>query len=1030
MKKLIPLIICLASAFSSFAQTASFTVTTAPCHNDGVLTANFTGLTPPLTVSWTTYGTTGTTYTHTGVSALTDALTSYSGGPISLTATDGTGTAYSYFAGAPPFSFTTVAAPAICPALGSETATVTGGTAPYSYQWFDLSTMATVGTTNPISLPAGGYGLTVTDAAGCTFGSLVTMDSVAPVYSIAPFSVPVSTTVASCTNGTATAGPITGGTPPYTYLWSNGSTAASISGLVMGSYSCVVTDAGGCSATGYGYVSQSITITVPTTPTPATCLASDGAIIGFGSGGLPPYTYLWSNGATTQAQTGLTSGSYNVTVTDANGCIGYGSGYISAATPITVTYTSTTSLCTSATGTAHIVPTGGTAPYTINWYTAPPQTGATATSLAPGTYGFHVTDAVGCVRSGSVPVAPFETILESHTTTSALCTLANGAITVVPSGGTTPYTYSWSTGATTSGISSVPAGGYNVTITDAAGCHISKHLIVPGYSPVGVGLSSTPASCIFSNDGAMSATPTGGTSPYSYSWSTGGTGSSISSLLTGYYGVYVTDALGCTAHNSTWLPYNPGTSCYCTISGTVYNDINNNCIQDPGENGIPNIQIYCSGRGYTYTDLAGHYSFQVPSGSYTITETVMTFYPLAGCQTNNIPVTAVAGTGCVHTVDFANNTATIHDTHISTWDYTMPIPGNTYTQLTVVSNDGTVNESTILSGYKPDGQLFAPSFTPSGIFTGAPYWYNTAPGFPLLNPGYTQPFLIDYAVPTFIPLGTSVLFKDSVACAAPMSTWLTDYTPWNNTNYFNTTVVSSYDPNFKEVSPKGVGTAGTITYADSVLEYMVHFQNTGTAPAQNIVVVDTLDNNLDWTTLRPVYQSAKCKVTLEQSGTYKIAKFIFNDINLPAESTNAITSNGALTYTIKTRHGLPVGTTFKNRAAIYFDYNAPVITNTTLNTLGSTLATSNVPSAPQASFSVYPNPAARSFSAIINSTEAGSATLSISDVTGKTLITKTVEMQKGYQSVSNDVTDLTPGIYFVTLLQNGQAQTQKLVIMK
>jgi uncharacterized repeat protein (TIGR01451 family) len=1026
MKKLTLFIILLAIATGSIGQTISFTLTTAPCNHDGVLTANLTGFTPPLTVTWNTYGTAGTTITHT-VSGTSDVLTSYSGGSVYVTVTDGTITTAGGYGGAAPFNYSIVTTPAICLSPGTATATITaGGTAPFSYQWYNIITSAIVSSANPASMPAGSYGVTITDALGCVFGSMDYNDS-ADIYTSSSLVVNTAVTTANCTNGTATVTSVSGAVMPLTYAWSTGATSAGMTGLSMGYYSVVVTDAVGCHGNGYANVSQSITISAPVTPTPATCTSSDGAVIAFGSGGLPPYSYLWSNGATTQSQTGLSAGYYGVTVTDANGCFGNSGGDVGVSTPITVTSSATSSLCTSATGTASIAPAGGTSPYSVLWYATPPQTTTTATALAPGSYNFKVTDAVGCIRTGAVNVPPVNIITASYTASSATCTLSNGGLHVYPAGGATPYNYLWSTGSTTSSISSVPSGYYNVAITDAAGCTIHKYLNVPVYSPMSLGTTSTPASCIFNSDGAVTATAYGGTAPYTYSWGS----SSLTGISTGGYFVNVSDATGCETAGYAYVGYDASnTSCYCTITGVVYQDLNGNCVQDAGEPGIPNVQIYCSGIGYTYTNVSGQYSFIAPSGTYTISETVLAFYPLSPCQLNNIPVTVAASTGCVNTINFANSVTPIHDVHISTWDYNHAIPGNTYNQVTVISNDGTITESSILAGYNADGQIFAPSFIPSGIFSGSAYWYNTAAGFPTLAPGAAQTFHETYSVPTSVPLGTNLLFKDSVAHTAPISTWLTDYSPWNNVNYFSTTTVSSYDPNFKEVSPKGTGPTGLIPATDTVLEYMVHFQNTGTYFANNVVVIDTLDNNLDWTSLRPVYQSAQGKVTLEQAGAFKIATFTFANINLPAQITDDLRSNAMFTYTVKVLPGLTAGSQIRNRASIYFDYNAPVMTQSTLNTIDGTAAISNVPVQNVNSFSVYPNPAQQSFNVLINSENAGMAELKVSDITGKILISKGIAIVKGTQTITTNVNQFAPGVYFVSLVESGKARTEKLVVIR
>jgi len=1042
MKKFFPFILCAALSVSSYAQS-TFTLTTPPCHDDGILTASFpTSLTPPLTVTWQTYGTSGAAIIHTGVSGFSDALTGYSGGELTVSATDALGITDSsaLYPGAPPFTICSIGAlPGLCPALDTISANVcAGGTGPFTYQWYNITTSAFVGTGGTLYVPAGLYGVTVTDATGCTFGSLVSSIS-DYAYTIPSFYDSIATTPANCTNGTAVVHTYSGGVPPFTYLWSNGATTDSIFGLVMGAYSVKVTDAVGCTADSVlGFVRQSITITAPIVATPATCVASNGAVIAFGSGGTPPYSYLWSNGATTQSQSGLTAGSYNVIVTDANGCIGGSYGSVTASTPITVTYTATPSLCTTPDGTATISPVGGTAPYTTTWATSPAQYGLTAINLTYGLYYFSVTDDSGCVQSGTVYVPPIDVMSATFAATPALCTLSNGSLTVYPAGGVTPYSYSWSTGATTAGISSEPAGDYTVVITDALDCKITKEPYLPYNSPIGIGVNTTPATCIFNSDGMDSVAVWGGTAPYTYAWSNGGTTAGISGLPHGPYWVGVTDSLGCT---SPWMysyvGYDTSSSCYCTITGTVYYDANDNCIQDPGEAGIPNIQIYISGRGYTYTDASGHYSYKVPSGSYTVSETVLTFYPLSSCQPNNVAVVSVAGGGCVNTVNFANTIDTIHDMHISTWDYDLPrpIPGHSYSHVTIVSNHGTIPEDSIYVTYNPDGQLFAPTFTPGGDFSGSSYQYQSTSSFPTLMPGASQEFFMTYNVPTDIPLGTPVVFKDSVSYKAPITNWLTDYSPWNNVNYFTTYTVGSFDPNFKEVSPVGKGSQGYINYTDSTLEYMVHFQNTGTAPAENVVVVDTLDNNLNWTSLTPIFESGNnCRVMLTQSGSSKIAQFIFNEINLPTKASDEVRSNGMLTYSVKLMPNLAHGTQIKNRASIYFDYNAPIMTNTTLNTI-DTAASSSVNSVKSIAalyntFNIYPNPANQTFNAVINSDAGGNAIMNVSDITGRVLISKTITLQKGSQTISVDASQLAPGNYFVTIDRNGLQQTQKLVIIK
>jgi hypothetical protein len=345
------------------------------------------------------------------------------------------------------------------------------------------------------------------------------------------------------------------------------------------------------------------------------------------------------------------------------------------------------------------------------------QTGVTASSLPSGNYSFKVTDNVGCVRTGTVVIPPVTTISASFGVTAAACRASTGAISVSPTGGATPYTFSWSTGSSSSSISSLAGGVYGITITDNNGCSLFKNVFVPVTSPISIGITSSVASCIYTADGSLTARPTGGTSPYTYIWSSGATTATNSGLLTGRYIVNATDAAGCIAATYVDLGYNTAADyCYCTIKGKVYFDANGNCTLDFGEPGIQNVQMKCTGYGYNYTDSGGNYSFKVPTGSYTILQSILHTYPLAACQAPSVSVSVTAASGCVNTINFADTLNPLHDMHISTWDYNYAVPGDNYYQTVIVSNEGTVTESNILSGYQTDGQLFSPTVVPSSVY--------------------------------------------------------------------------------------------------------------------------------------------------------------------------------------------------------------------------------------------------------------------------------------------------------------------------
>ncbi len=339
-----------------------------------------------------------------------------------------------------------------------------------------------------------------------------------------------------------------GGTEPYTFQWSNGSTQQNPEGLAVGTYCVTVTDANGCTKTTCATVTQPAVLTLNVVPAAVSCNGgANGAINLTVTGGTPDYTYLWNNGATTQDLSGVPAGTYCVTVTDLNGCTKTTCATITQPAALTASAVATDDACfQQANGDVDLTVAGGAAPYIYLW-----SNGAATQDLvnvAAGTYCVTVTDANGCTASTCVTVLENPEIILSTVVTNVLCNGGtNGAVNLTVNGGSPGYTYQWSNGATTQNLNNVPAGTYCVTVTDASGCTRTTCATVS--QPAAITLTSqvTNVSCSGGNNGAVDLTVTGGTQPYSYSWTPGGaTTQDISNLTAGSYTVTVTDANGCT----------------------------------------------------------------------------------------------------------------------------------------------------------------------------------------------------------------------------------------------------------------------------------------------------------------------------------------------------------------------------------------------------------------------------------------------------------------------------------------------------
>jgi hypothetical protein len=421
---------------------------------------------------------------------------------------------------------------------GSLTASATGGSGPYSYAWSNGGTTAAIS-----NLAPGTYTVTTTNGAGCTGTNTFTINNLpGPTASIS------GTTPTACGafTGTATA-TATGGTGNLTYAWSNGGNTASISGLAAGSYTVTVTDQNGCTSTAVASVSNSTGPTATISSTVQTsCGLNNGAATANATGGTGNLNYVWSNGATTAAITGLAPGSYTVSVTDQSNCLAVQTVIINPSTsPVAAIGAQNDASCGQTNGSITATATSGTGNYTYLWSNG--ATTATVTGLGAGTFTVTVSDQAGCTSTTSATLQAFTQPVPNAVATDLTCYNQNdGSCIANPTGGNPPYSYHWSNGVLVNQTTGLVPGLYFVTVTDANGCSATSFAVVNQPAELIATASVTNESSPGANDGSATVVPSGGNPPYTYAWSSGGTADTETGLTAGQYTVTITDASGCT----------------------------------------------------------------------------------------------------------------------------------------------------------------------------------------------------------------------------------------------------------------------------------------------------------------------------------------------------------------------------------------------------------------------------------------------------------------------------------------------------
>lgn len=483
--------------------------------------------------------------------ATTQNRTGLSGGIYSVTVTDGNDctSVFSKSITEPAAALATTATSTDIACFGKETGAIqlapTGGTAPFSFNWGNGITSQ-----NRTDLAAGTYSATISDANGCetTVSSNVTQPNAALAASATSSNVDCFGNA----TGSILLG-VSGGTAGYSFDWGGGIVSQNRSNLTAGNYSATVTDANGCTT----FIEK--TITEPAAALIATATSTDvlcnGAASGTAStlvtGGNGGFSYSWTTGATTSTLGNLAAGTYSVTVSDSENCVSTASVTISQPDLFACSATATAQSANNLNdGTATATPNGGTTPYIYEWSNG--ATTQTLSNLAPGAYSVTTTDANGCTAAQTVTVNAFgcnvsATILGVNVTCFGE---NNGSATVNLAGATDPVSYIWSNGNTTPTVSGLTPGSYSVEILDANGCPASLSAQVSEPAQLGANASATGPTTNDQNDGSASASPTGGTAPFSFEWSNGANSQTINGLSPNTYSVVVTDANGCTAAQS------------------------------------------------------------------------------------------------------------------------------------------------------------------------------------------------------------------------------------------------------------------------------------------------------------------------------------------------------------------------------------------------------------------------------------------------------------------------------------------------
>jgi gliding motility-associated-like protein len=505
---------------------------------DGSATVAITGGMPPYQFDWNNGSQTDSIATNLGLGTQTISVID-ANGCMTATTTDITEPEL--------LTLNTATDSATCfgTNTGAALVLIGGGTAPYTIQWDAAAGNATTALVN--DLAAGTYSVEVTDFNDCIATATATVEEPSQVLTA------TNSTALLCNDsgdGTATVF-ASGGTPSYTYLWSNGATAASSPGLDAGLQLVTVTDFNGCAVVDSVNVDAPPAIQIVLSPADALCFGTNsGAVVSQITGGTEPYAYVWNGVTGGPDLTGVPAGNYCLMATDANGCTATVCTDVGQPDALGLSANLTDAGCDGeSNGAIDLTVLGGTPPFSYNW--ANGDTMEDLTGLPAGTYAVVVSDANGCSASLTETLTDIDAIVLSVSGNDVNCFGgSDGTIDLQAAGGTGVFSFAWSGpngySSAVEDPANVPAGDFNVVVTDNAGCQATTGITLSQpASALEVSISPPANICFDANDGTTTASAIGGTPPYQYNWSSGHSAPTATGLSAGIFQITVTDARGC-----------------------------------------------------------------------------------------------------------------------------------------------------------------------------------------------------------------------------------------------------------------------------------------------------------------------------------------------------------------------------------------------------------------------------------------------------------------------------------------------------